>query len=74
MSAGPEDWGSWESTRLRGQLAGLAVTADERIAWVEEMLVVAMASGACPRPRDAWGQPLPADGAVRNRPSDTGRG
>jgi len=54
----PEDWGSWESNRARGQLAGLEATADERIAWVEEMLVIAIASGACPRPRDAWGQPL----------------
>jgi hypothetical protein len=63
--AGPaEDWGSWESTRERSLLAGLAVTADERIAWVEEMLQIAIASGACPRPRDAWGQPIVGDLAL----------
>lgn len=55
----PEDWGSWESSRARSLLAGLEATADERIARVEEMLRIAIASGACPRPRDAWG-PIPS--------------
>lgn len=59
MSGPTEDWGTWESTEARARVSGLAVTPDERMAWVEEMLVLAIASGACPRPRDAWGQPLP---------------
>lgn len=62
-----EDWGSWDSNRERRYLAGLNVTPDERLAWVEEMLELALASGAIPKPRDAWGQPVvavdPADRA-----------
>lgn len=54
----PKDWGTWESTGVHGYLAGLDATPDERIAWVEEMLRLAVASGACPRPRDGWGQPI----------------
>lgn len=55
----PIDWGSWEEDRERKYLAGLAVSAAERLAWLEEMLEVALASGALPKPRDAWGRPIP---------------
>lgn len=55
-----DDWGSWESTRARAHTVGLTVTADERIAWVEEMLAFAFSVGALPKPRDDWGQPVTA--------------
>lgn len=54
----PVDWGSWEEDRERKYVAGLEVSADERLAWLEEMLELALASGALPKPRDAWGQPI----------------
>jgi hypothetical protein len=66
MSEG--DWGSWESSAEHTYTKGLSVTADERLAWVEEMLELALASGAIPKPRDAWGQPLATS------PRDTPRG
>ena len=53
-----DDWGSWDSTTKRSYLVGLSVSADERLAWVEEMLEIALRSGAIPKPRDAWGQPI----------------
>ena len=53
-----EDWGSWEQDRDRKYVVGLSVSAAERIAWLEEMLAIAFASGALPKPRDEWGQPL----------------
>lgn len=64
-----DDWGSWESTRARSHTIGLSVTAEERLAWVEEMLELASSTGALPKPRDAWGQPIagataPAHAAV----------
>ena len=54
----PADWGSWEEDRERKYVVGLEVSADERLAWLEEMLEIALASGALPKPRDAWGQPI----------------
>ena len=51
--------GSWDEDRERKYVAGAEVSADERIAWLEEMIALAYASGALPKPRDAWGQPLP---------------
>ena len=56
-----EDWGTWRDNTRRGYLKGLDLSVDERLAWLDEMLRLALASGAAPRPRDAWGQPL--DGA-----------
>ena len=53
-----EDWGSWESTKERSYVRGLEVTPDERLAWVEEMLEIALAAGAIPKPRDPWGSTL----------------
>ena len=51
--------GPWDEDRERKYVAGAEVSADERIAWLEEMIALAYASGALPKPRDAWGQPLP---------------
>jgi len=54
-----EDWGAWESKRARSHTVGLEVTPAERLAWLEEMLEIALRAGALPKARDAWGQPLP---------------
>lgn len=54
-------WGSWAEDREHKQLVGLSVSAAERLAWLDEMLAIAFASGALPKPRDAWGQAIPAD-------------
>src|SRR5690606_39218784 len=51
----PLDWGSWEGDRERKYIVGLEVSADERLAWLEEMVELAVASGALPKRRDAWG-------------------
>jgi len=49
-SAPEQDWGcSWEATRRRRLTAGLTVTPAERLAWLEEMIELAAASGALPR-------------------------
>jgi hypothetical protein len=56
-----EDWGGWEEVRERSFVVGLEVSAAERLAWLEEMLELTLARGALPKPRDAWGQPLPPD-------------
>ena len=56
MSA--DDWGSWESAQERSYVRGLAATPDERLAWLEEMLEIALAAAAIPKPRDPWGRPL----------------
>lgn len=61
------DWGSWEEDRERKYVVGLSVSAAERIAWLEEMLAIAFASGALPKPRDAWGQPIAPPSAPRER-------
>lgn len=59
MTARRDDIGSWEEDREHEYLVGTTVSADERLAWLEEMLEIAFASGAIPKRRDAWGQPLP---------------
>ena len=50
--------GTWDEDRERKYLVGLEMTAAERLEWLEEMLVLAFASGALPKPRDEWGQPI----------------
>lgn len=50
--------GSWDEDRRRKFLVGLDATIDERIAWLEEMLEIAFAAGALPKPRDEWGQAI----------------
>jgi len=50
--------GSWAEDREHKYLVGTTVSADERLAWLEEMLELALASGAIPKRRDEWGQPV----------------
>jgi hypothetical protein len=50
------DWGSWDSKRERGFVVGLEVSAEARLDWLEEMLELALAAGALPKPRDPWGR------------------
>ncbi len=50
--------GSWLEDRERKYLVGTLVSVEERLAWLEEMLVLAHASGALPKPRDEWGRVL----------------
>ena len=40
---------SWESHRLHQLTLGLAATPAQRLAWLEEMIVLAHATGALPR-------------------------
>lgn len=54
-----DDWGTWESKRASSHARGRLATPEERLAWVEEMLELAFAAGAKPKPRDEWGNPLP---------------
>ena len=60
MDDPPDDIGSWREDQEHKYLVGTTVTADERLAWLEEMLVLALASGALPKPRDEWGRPVAA--------------
>jgi hypothetical protein len=39
----------WEDARKRGLTAGFDATPAQRLAWLEEMLVLAYRSGALPR-------------------------
>jgi hypothetical protein len=53
--------GSWDEDREHKYVVGTSVSVEERLAWLEQMLELALASGALPKPRDAWGQPIPVD-------------
>lgn len=55
-----DDWGGWEQDRRRKLVAGMDVSVDDRLTWLEEMLELAWARGALPKARDEWGRPLPA--------------
>jgi hypothetical protein len=69
------DLGTWAEERQHKYLIGLRVTAEERLDWLEEMLAIALAAGALPKPRDAWGQELPpGEAASRARGSERGQG
>lgn len=57
MSEGEPPRG-WRDDREHKFVVGLEVTVDERLAWLEEMLELAHASGALPKRRDAWGNTL----------------
>lgn len=60
-----EDWGTWESSRQRSYTRGLDVSAEERLAWLEEMIAFAWSTGALPKPRDEWGQSLDVGHSTR---------
>jgi hypothetical protein len=57
------DWGTWESDRWRKHIRGIDVPVEARLAWIEEMLVLALARGAILKRRDEWGRPLDATSA-----------
>jgi hypothetical protein len=45
------DWqATWEDARSRRFVLGLDATPEERLAWLEEAIHLAHASGALPRP------------------------
>jgi hypothetical protein len=46
-----EDWGSWSENEERKLMRGLRATPAQRLAWLEEMIVLAYQSGALPRKR-----------------------
>lgn len=48
--------GTWDEDREHKYVIGLSVSPDERLAWLEETLVLAFESGALPKPRDVWGR------------------
>lgn len=48
-----EDWeGGWEAHRVHQLTLGLAATPSQRLAWLEEMIVLAWRVGALPKSRD----------------------
>lgn len=53
---GEVGWGSFDDDAERKLGAAAAATADERIAWLEEMQQIAWDAGALPKPRDPWGR------------------
>jgi hypothetical protein len=52
-SLSPSGWqaDSWESARRRKLTLGLDATPADRLAWLEQAIVLAWATGALPRPR-----------------------
>jgi hypothetical protein len=63
MSADDRDDGwaaGWDETRERQVLAWASATPDQRVAWLEDAIRLAWATGALPRRRSAdesWGDP-----------------
>jgi hypothetical protein len=58
-----DDWGAgWEAHRLHQLTLALAATPAQRLAWLEEMIAIAHASGALPRPGRAAGAGSSAPG------------
>jgi hypothetical protein len=45
-------WGSWDAKRRLQFVLALEATPEQRLAWLEEMIRIAHASGALPRQRD----------------------
>jgi hypothetical protein len=52
-------WGTWDAKRRLQFVLALEATPEQRLAWLEEMIRIAHASGALPRLRDAAGSELP---------------
>ncbi len=57
-TSAPNIVGSWAEDRDHKYVIGMLVSVDERLAWLEDMLALALASGALPKRRDEWGQVL----------------
>jgi hypothetical protein len=49
--ADEEYWGTWTQAQEEKLLIGLRATPAQRLAWLEEMIVLAYRSGALPRKR-----------------------
>ncbi|MDQ3031573.1 MAG: hypothetical protein M3Y87_04090 [Myxococcota bacterium] len=49
MTEHRDDIGSWAEDREHTYVVGMTVSVDERRAWLEEMLALALASGALPK-------------------------
>ncbi len=62
------DWGTWESDRRRKHTRGVDIPVEARLAWIEEMLALALERGAIPRRRDEWGRPLDATSTGKRPP------
>lgn len=45
------EWGSWAANEAEKLTLGLRATPAQRLAWLEEMIVLAYRSGALPRKR-----------------------
>jgi hypothetical protein len=45
------DWGGWDATDEHKLTMALRATPAQRLAWLEEMIVLAFRSGALPRKR-----------------------
>jgi len=57
----------WEETRARQLLAWASATPEQRLAWLEDAIVLAWATGALPRPRPAsetWADERPSSPAT----------
>jgi hypothetical protein len=48
----PDDVRGWERNERDRRLIGLDATPSQRLAWLEEMLLIAHRIGALPRPAD----------------------
>lgn len=46
-------WGGWDEARERAYCKGLALTPEQRLSLLEEMILFAAHCGALPRPRPA---------------------
>ena len=46
-----ENWGSWSENEAHKLVAGLRASPAQRLAWLEDMIVLAYRSGALPRKR-----------------------
>ena len=53
----PGEWAAgWREHERRQLLAFASATPAQRLAWLEEVLVLAYRAGALPRPREPWGR------------------
>ena len=49
----PDDWGvGWEAHRVHQLTLALSATPAQRLAWLEDMIVLAYEVGALPKSRD----------------------
>jgi hypothetical protein len=61
---------TWSGSRLRRLLDGLAATPEQRLAWLEEAIALAFATGALPRKGDERAEPPRGPADARRRAPD----